>query len=244
MIRIEKIRINPLFADLIPSHTQTEYEALYQDIEQNGIRYPLIITEDYEILDGHTRFDIARHLEMQEVPIVILKTEADKIEDTIISLNLARRSLNQAQKCNIASLILKKEQEKAKERQIAKNAEQFDENGTALELAADKCGVKKTTLYHVILIKEYALTNDPIDKAWKRCLNGFCTINSVYTKVKNLEKEVDEVATAVKTAKATFIKNIKKATDEFLVIPNRDRAEILAFFTDQLAILSKTISEI
>ena len=48
------------FKDLLPPLSTDEFDALKKDINANGVRDKLILTEDREILDGHNRYKIKK----------------------------------------------------------------------------------------------------------------------------------------------------------------------------------------
>ena len=86
-----------------------EYTALKRDIEARGIKVPIELDNDGNILDGHHRWEIAQELGLPEekIPTVTrddLSTEADKIAH-VLKVNLLRRKsvspLTQA-KCILA----------------------------------------------------------------------------------------------------------------------------------------------
>lgn len=78
----------------------TDYEALKEDISQNGIKVELHITKDNTILCGHQRWEIAKELELSEVPVKVIDIdEADegKVKEYVIKDNLLRRHLSKEQ---------------------------------------------------------------------------------------------------------------------------------------------------
>src|SRR5215475_10414705 len=72
-----------------------EREALKRDIEARGIKVPIELDNDGNILDGHHRWAIAQDLgwTAEQIPTVVrdeLTTEADKIAH-VLKVNLLRR---------------------------------------------------------------------------------------------------------------------------------------------------------
>lgn len=70
-----------------------EYAALRNDIKKRGVKVPVEVDTDGNVLDGHNRVRIAKQLDAPYKTITRrFKTEADKREH-VIKLNLARRHL-------------------------------------------------------------------------------------------------------------------------------------------------------
>ena len=59
-------------ADVIPGLTGQELAALHADITAHGLRVPLEITADGLVLDGRARLQIARQLNLAQLPVVVI----------------------------------------------------------------------------------------------------------------------------------------------------------------------------
>jgi ParB-like chromosome segregation protein Spo0J len=114
---IENLHPHPL-ADDVPSPTPDEYDALFEDIERRGIVEPIEALPNGTILDGHTRYAIARSLNLQEVPVRFV--EPSDPYDFMIRAALLRRHLTTAQRKELAGRLLQKQPERS-DRQIAKD---------------------------------------------------------------------------------------------------------------------------
>lgn len=80
--------------ELLPPLSTEEFEALKNDIAVNGVRQPIFVDENGEILDGHHRYKIDPNVKR----IVISgKTEAEKMA-FVFNANFTRRNLSSAQK--------------------------------------------------------------------------------------------------------------------------------------------------
>ena len=51
-----------------------------QDIIENGIRQPLLITQDGIILNGWRRYRLARELGLRRVPVVVIQGHVEEVE--------------------------------------------------------------------------------------------------------------------------------------------------------------------
>jgi len=90
-------------------------------IQNVGIRVPLIVDQEFVLLDGYTRYKAATELATPEVPIEVRQFK-NRLETMlfIVEINVARRHLTVAQKANLGLKLLSLEKELAKERQIRK----------------------------------------------------------------------------------------------------------------------------
>jgi len=80
-------------AILLPDPTTEEYERLKEDIRQNGLRLPVVLTPDGRILDGRTRVRACAEL---GIPYITRDATMDEMLDPVafvLSMNAARRHL-------------------------------------------------------------------------------------------------------------------------------------------------------
>ena len=117
-IEISKIQINKEYESLVPRVTTDEYQTIKQSIQQHGIREPVVINEKNILIDGHTRVQIAKEIQLKEVPYRIEEYSSKFIEKkAVIEYNLHRRQLNMAQRCELGLVWLDIETKEAEERQ-------------------------------------------------------------------------------------------------------------------------------
>ena len=67
----------------------TDYDALKEDIRQNGIKVELHITKSNVILCGHQRWNIAKEIGLKEVPVKVVKIDEKderKVKERLRSL--------------------------------------------------------------------------------------------------------------------------------------------------------------
>ena len=117
-VKIEEIKINPEYEQIVQSLSEKDYLNLENSIVEDGLIYPLIINQNKTILDGHHRIKICKKHSIFEAE-AIEKVLTDDLEEKefVISCNLNRRHLNNAQKAELGLEIEKIETEKAKRRQ-------------------------------------------------------------------------------------------------------------------------------
>ena len=118
------IKVDPDFAAIWGNLDGESYQGLKAEIQQDGIRDPLVIwnpNNNYILVDGHNRFRSAEELHMNSVP-VSYKVFKDKAEaaEWIVSHQSARRNISDWQKFKAVEAYQKILREKAKEQQIRK----------------------------------------------------------------------------------------------------------------------------
>lgn len=86
--------VNSPFADLLPPLSTEEFEALRADVKEYGVRNPVFIDEDDNVLDGHHRLRID-----PDAPRKVIRglTDAEKAA-FVFRCNFVRRNLSPEQK--------------------------------------------------------------------------------------------------------------------------------------------------
>jgi len=119
-IPLDEIREVKLYRNLMPDPSEEDFERLYEAIKANGLdpSHPLVVNEDQMLLDGYTRYGIAKLLGLDWV-WVVTKNPGDRWAERefVIKANLARRQLTTAQRADLGLKLLEIEQERARERQ-------------------------------------------------------------------------------------------------------------------------------
>jgi len=120
-IKTSEIRQDEEYETIVPRPSQDDYSTLKESIQNVGIRVPLIVDQEFVLLDGYTRYKAATELATPEVPIEVRQFK-NRLETMlfIVEINVARRHLTVAQKANLGLKLLSLEKELAKERQIRK----------------------------------------------------------------------------------------------------------------------------
>jgi hypothetical protein len=83
------------YADLLPPLRPEERQALAENIRRRGVLVDVVVTEDYEVLDGHNRLEIAAELGLAHVPIEVMTgLSGEQKRQLALDLNLHRRHLS------------------------------------------------------------------------------------------------------------------------------------------------------
>uniref|UniRef100_A0A7C2E303 ParB-like N-terminal domain-containing protein n=1 Tax=Ammonifex degensii TaxID=42838 RepID=A0A7C2E303_9THEO len=135
------------FPDSLPDHLWRE---MVEDIQQNGIINPLIVTPDYVVLAGHLRFEAAKEAGLARVPVIIrdLDPESDEAVSLLIRDNLLRRLLSDVQ---VARLIRKLKEIHNVKRGGDRRSEEAKSNGKICRLkeVGDIVGLPERTVRHL-----------------------------------------------------------------------------------------------
>lgn len=82
----------------MPPLSEDQLTALREDIAQNGVLVPVTVDQHRRVLDGHNRSTIARELGIDYPTVVVEVADDEAAMDLAVTLNGARRHLNQEQK--------------------------------------------------------------------------------------------------------------------------------------------------
>jgi len=173
--------------------SREEFEQLKESIRTEGQHYPIIVSEDLEVLDGHHRFRAC--LELAIEPDFEVKHFEDKLLEKkfVIEANLRRRHLNNFQLVELAVPLLEIEKALAK-KQKSKNARsehdttldsvsdgpfsEFEPKEKTTDAVAKKVGVSTRTLERGKKIIEKASEDDK-----QKLREGKTSISKVYREI-------------------------------------------------------------
>ena len=186
------LRLNPVYEKMLPLMSQGEFEQLKESIRTEGQHYPIIVSEELEVLDGHHRFRACVELGV-EPDFEVKHFESKLLEKKfVIEANLRRRHLNNFQLVELAVPLLEIEKALSKNQQTQKNKKRdttvtetteaeedsfsaFDPKGRTAESVAKKAGVSTRTLERGKKIIEKASEEDK-----QKLREGKTSINKVY----------------------------------------------------------------
>jgi len=121
------LRLNPQYEKMLPTMAQEEFEQLKESIRTEGQHYPIIVSENLEVLDGHHRFRAC--LELGIEPDFEVKHFENKLLEKkfVIEANLRRRHLNNFQLVELAVPLLEIEKALTKKPQPKNNQNTSDQ---------------------------------------------------------------------------------------------------------------------
>ncbi|MCL6547701.1 MAG: ParB N-terminal domain-containing protein [Alicyclobacillus sp.] len=91
-VETQRLRPHPKNAEYFADIQGEKREELKRSIEAHGIRDPLKVLPDYTIIAGHGRWQIARELGIERVPMVIYDIPPEEAEYLLIADNEERRT--------------------------------------------------------------------------------------------------------------------------------------------------------
>lgn len=112
---IDKVKINPKYANEFPKMFPKEFGGFRNNIDTYGIREPIEVNDNDEIVDGHQRYTACKSLGHKQIPAVRkpFASEADALLYIDI-INGQRRHLNKFQQIEHALKRKPEIQQKAK----------------------------------------------------------------------------------------------------------------------------------
>ena len=75
-LKVDEIKPSPFNPPVRTDHTNLKYKALRRSVRRVGILVPLSVTNDYTLIDGNRRLEIAKELNMKEVPTIVNGSES------------------------------------------------------------------------------------------------------------------------------------------------------------------------
>lgn len=201
------LKVNPEYEKLVPPLTTAEYNALKESIKTEGQQLPIIINQDFEILDGHHRNKACLELDIE--PDFEVKHFEDKLSEKlfVIDANLERRQLNKFQEIElrkVKAVVLsekakQKLSEKAKQQQnsfgIFRKVEDTDSSQVIQDgIVKDKIDslgfiAKDAKVGRATVAKVNKILEKAPDKIKQECREGKRTINSAYAIVREQERQ-------------------------------------------------------
>jgi len=174
-------------ANLFPMLQDTEFQALVEDIRQNGQLHPIVLWES-QILDGRNRWRACEKLNIE--PKYTTFDGSDPFA-FVVSLNLHRRHLSSSQRAAIALRFEEYFAEEAKERQreggrtkVSQNIDEADPNDR--RAAAKAAKLLRTNRTYVSTAKKLRALSPEI---FQEVVEGRTTIHLALKQARNLHKE-------------------------------------------------------
>lgn len=150
-------------------------QATKQSIEENGIREPLTITPDGTIISGHQRWEIAKQLGIESVPVDVreYENESDELE-ALLDYNRQRE---------------KTPGQKIKEGMAYESVQNFARgSGRVQNQVGERIGMSGENYRKGKYIYNSADDGDPVAQAqWDSLMASDTTIHRAYTTIKDAE---------------------------------------------------------
>lgn len=181
-----------------------DLKELSDDIAKNGLINPPVVTPDFELIAGERRLEAMKKLGYKQVEVRIMKVEdAEHKLNLEINENENRKDFNKSERIEYARQLERIERVKAKERQanstgganpqLSQNFAEA-EKGKADDLVAEKMGIGSGEQYR----KEKYIADNADPETLEQWNNEEISTHKAYTRVKELEKQLEESTAANK----------------------------------------------
>lgn len=175
-----------------------DLKELSDDIAKNGLINPPVVTPDFELIAGERRLEAMKKLGYKQVEVRIMKVEdAEHKLNLEINENENRKDFNKSERIEYARQLERIERVKAKERQgnstgganpqLSQNFAEA-EKGKADDLVAEKMGIGSGEQYR----KEKYIADNADPETLEQWNKEEISTHKAYTKVKELEKQLEE----------------------------------------------------
>ena len=216
MVNINKLKFDKNFKELFAQEPE-KVERIARDMKEHGFdkSQPIIVTKDFSILDGNSRYLASKKAGIVIVPVIVKdftdKGDALKYE---LHLQLDRRNLNDAQ---IYAAFKRLEELKSVAKSEGKSTEDFTDAKFAEQLNKSERQIQKIRW----------LTKKADEQTLNKLSSGKITINQAFSEVKKAEQPKESKTDKNSFInKSEFIKGVHFALDE--LAKGKTAEEILA----------------
>lgn len=175
-----------------------DLKELSDDIAKNGLINPPVVTPDFELIAGERRLEAMKKLGYKQVEVRIMKVEdAEHKLNLEINENENRKDFNKSERIEYARQLERIERVKASQREKAGVAIDPRENfpqGRTRDLVAEKLGIGSGKQYE----KEKYIAGNADQETLEQWNNEEISTHKAYTRVKELEKQLEESTAANK----------------------------------------------
>lgn len=175
-----------------------DLKELSDDIAKNGLINPPVVTPDFELIAGERRLEAMKKLGYKQVEVRIMKVEdAEHKLNLEINENENRKDFNKSERIEYARQLERIERVKASQREKAGVAIDPSQNfgqGRSDDIVAGKLGIGSGEQYR----KEKYIADNADPETLEQWNNEEISTHKAYTKVKELEKQLEESTAANK----------------------------------------------
>jgi DNA modification methylase len=172
-----------------PQDIREEWNDLVVSMEENGLLYPLIITEDNIIISGVRRWMVANELGWNEIDTRVFNGNKNEVEELIITSNTNREKTH-AEKVNEALHMLNIIGNRQGKRNLPEG-----EKGSRYEIVANKLGAgfSKDNVAKLAKIQEHDNNNPEEQNKLIDLVKQGATINAVHNLLSNQSHEENDI---------------------------------------------------
>lgn len=168
-------------------------EELANDIKENGLINPPVVTPEYKLIAGERRLRAMKYLGYEQVEVRVMTVKDYEHQLKLeISENENRKEFTFSERIEYARKLEEIERGKARERQGARNdiVQNFAqcEQGKSSEIVANKSGFGNKETYR----QAKYISDNADDEMIKSLDEGKLSINKAYNQLKQAKKEAEE----------------------------------------------------
>jgi ParB family chromosome partitioning protein len=197
LIDIEKVKVG----DCIRKD-MGDLKELSDDIAKNGLINPPVVTPDFELIAGERRLEAMKKLGYKQVEVRVMKVEdAEHKLNLEINENENRKDFNKSERIEYARQLERIERVKASQREkagVAIDPSQNSDRGRTDDIVAEKLGIGSRDTYR----KEKYIADNADPETLEQWNKEEISTHKAYTKVKELEKQLEETENELEIAKA------------------------------------------
>lgn len=175
-----------------------DLKELSDDIAKNGLINPPVVTPDFELIAGERRLEAMKKLGYKQVEVRIMKVEdAEHKLNLEINENENRKDFNKSERIEYARQLERIERVKASQREkagVAIDPSQNSDRGRTDDIVAEKLGIGSRDTYR----KEKYIADNADPETLEQWNKEEISTHKAYTKVKELEKQLEESTAANK----------------------------------------------
>lgn len=175
-----------------------DLKELSDDIAKNGLINPPVVTPDFELIAGERRLEAMKKLGYKQIEVRVMKVEdAEHKLNLEINENENRKDFNKSERIEYARQLERIERVKASQREkagVAIDPSQNSDRGRTDDIVAEKLGIGSRDTYR----KEKYIADNADPETLEQWNKEEISTHKAYTKVKELEKQLEESTAANK----------------------------------------------
>ena len=182
---------------------------LANDIKENGLINPPVVTPDYELIAGERRLRAMKQLGYEQIEVRVMKVDDyEHMLNLEISENESRKDFTKSERIEYARKLEQFERLKAKERmesgenQYSSSPSQNFAQGKTDDVVAEKLGIGSGEQYR----KEKYIAENADNETLEEWDKGDITTHKAYTKLKREKEQLEQALQAEKDKPAKVIK--------------------------------------
>ena len=190
VLKLSEMKFNKEYQRLIPVLSTAEYDTVKDSISKQGVKIPIELNENLEVLDGHNRTQISMELGFELISARIHNFNGDSLaeKEFIIMCNLNRRQLNPFQRIELVTKMEPIQAELARIRQHAGKTTTLVQNCTKVKGRIIDILAKQAHVSSMTYVKGREILRKAPNENIHKLRNDQAKIDKVYKALKNEEK--------------------------------------------------------